>query len=143
MAEQPKVFDIKKCEVRVNGVKMTDIAPDGFGISPLNEVTIIDGLQGPVGFNMDPTTAVEATITLKSTSPEHATLREISQKQQQGLLGPIALEVVVEPGFVSAFGFAKKSIPFAMIKSPAELETDEKESPDYEYNFIGYGYTEE
>lgn len=142
MAEA-KVYDIRGAECRVDGREMTDVATDGFSISPSAETVIIPGLVGEAGFAKDPSSGAEATVNLNSTSPENAFLRQLKQLQDEGSKGPVTLEIIVKPDFVESFGFKRKGMRFAMLQNFSAFETSEKEAPTYEYTFIGYGFSEE
>jgi len=113
---------------------VTGISSDGFGITPSEERTLIEGLYGPDGFNIDPSTAAEATVSLLLSSPWNDKLREYYENQTV-LTITIATD---DPNL----GFNTKSIGFAMIRSKPEFRTDGKEEPTVEWNFIGYNYTE-
>jgi len=141
--DTPKIFDIRHAEFHVDGKNITGIGEDGFGITPATESTIIKGLHGEVGFNMDPSSGGEGSVTLKSTSPDNQHLLEIWQKQYQGVLGPIPIEITIIPGHEGEFGFRKVGVKWAMIVKPPEFTTDEKEAPSYEWSFVGYGYYQE
>lgn len=144
---EPKIFDVRHAEFHVivggETKNIVGIGEDGFGISPTTESTIIRGLHGEVGFNMDPSSGGEGSVALKSTSPDNSYLLDIWQKQYLGELGPIAIEIMIKPGHEEEFGFRKVGVKFAMIVKPPEFRTDEKEAPSYEWSFVGYGYYQE
>lgn len=139
---EPQVFDIKQCRCEVNGRQMTGIASDGYGITPKAESTVIPGLIGEAGFNIDPSTMAEASVSLNAASPENAYLRDIINKQQTGSQGPVSFEIIVDDAFIDGFGFKTKGMKFAMVSMFPEFKTDEKSAPVYEYKFVGYGYQE-
>jgi len=142
MAE-PTIYDIRKAVLTVNGQEITDVGEDGFGITPDAERTIIKGLKGDIGFNIDPTSSAVCVINLKASSAGSAFLNDIYRKQQTGDFGPIPVEITVDPDHVDAFGFAKRGMRYAMVQKPAPFETDGKESPEIEWMLIGYEYYEE
>lgn len=146
--EPPKVFDIRKVKVYVDGTEITGFAPDGFGVTPGAETTMIAGLKGQVGFNVDPSTGAELTLTLKSTSDSNTFLRGKMNTQQEAMgsetpFKPMLIEIIVDDGWEGAFGFKRKVLEYAVITKWPDYETDEKESPDLEWGFMGYGYKEE
>jgi len=145
--EAPKVFDVRRVNLYIGEKKITGIAPAGFGITPSAETTIIMGLKGECGFSVDPSSAAEATLTLKSVSDSNDVLRDLLNKQQKALestepFAPFEFRVEVEAGYEKAFGFKSKKIKYAVITKWPEFATDEKNAPDYEWGFAGYGYEE-
>ena len=140
---EPAVYDISKAALTVNGATITDIGEDGFGITPEAENTLIKGLVGDIGFNIDPSSAATCMINLKSSSEGSAFLVDIYNKQRAGDLGPVPVEITVDPDAVEAFGFERRGMSYAMVQKPAPFETDGKESPEIEFALIGYGYYEE
>ncbi len=149
MVSDPKVFDITKVHLWLTHPakpaelgEVTEMGTDGFGVTPTAEHTLIDGLKGEVGLNVDPKSGCEGTINLKSTSPWNAALRAIKNEQNVGNHTPMKVEVIVDDDFVDAFGFAKKTVLHAFITKWPEFATDEKESPNMEWGFVGYGYSE-
>jgi hypothetical protein len=147
-AETPKVYDVRRVTLKIGGEVITGLAPDGFGISPTAETTLISGLKGEVGFNVDPSSGAEATVTLKSVSDSNEYLRQLLNKQREAMQSdspfePFKFEVIVDPGWDRAFGFKTKRIEYCVITKWPDFATDEKEAPDYEWGFMGYGYKEE
>jgi len=151
MVDAPKVYDVRhvKCVIRyhanvgtdVGPIELTGLAPDGFGITPAAEATAIKGLAGEVGFNIDPSTAAEATITLKSTSPNVPDLFNIIDRQNtDDPPGYVSLDIIVDPGHEGAFGFSRLILEYAMFTKYPEFATDEKEAPDIEFTLIGYNF---
>ena len=148
---EPRVYDIRKAKLQIiqdyPGVntgdgEVTGIGEDGYGITPQSEVTCITGLTGEHGFNMDPSTMAEATISLQSTSDWNDILRQMYNQQQ---IAPLDFQMTIEVSeeFQSAYGFSKKGLTHCMIVAPPEHATDGKESPQYEWKIVGYGYFEE
>lgn len=122
---------------------MTGVSPDGYGITPKAESSVIPGLTGEAGFNIDPSTMAEASVSLNAASPENSYLRDIIKKQQTGDQGPVTFAIIVEDAFKEGFGFKSKTLKFAMVSMYPEFKTDQKNAPTYEYKFVGYGYEEE
>lgn len=150
MVEEPQVFDIKKAKIIIHGTEITGISEDGFGITPTQENTIIMGLKGEVGVNVDPMSGAEATVSLRSTSPSNEFLRDLKKKQDARELGPVQLEFQIDPTEVAgvavhqkAHGYSKRGMVYAWITKWPEYSTDGKESPAIEWQFVGYGYYEE
>jgi len=138
--ETAKVYDITKAKCKVEGKEMEGIGEDGFGITPESEITIIKGLIGGVGANIDPYDGAEGTLYLASTSPDNKTLMELRNKQATGEKKSVVFEMIVDPDFVEAFGFSSRKIVHAWIVSSPEFKTAGKEAPQYEWKFAGYGY---
>ena len=150
MPQEPQVFDIGRAKVIVDGVEITGVSEDGFGITPTQENTIIKGLVGEIGVNIDPNDGVEATVSLKTTSPSNEFLRELKKQQAAREKGPVQFEIQIDPTEVDgvavhqkAHGFAKKGMVYAWIMKWPEYKTDGKEAPSMEWEFVGYGYFEE
>jgi len=143
--QEPEVYDVRKVDLIIAGQIITGIGEDGFGITPAEENMLIKGLKGEGGFSMDPSTAAEATVSLLSTSPSNQYLRQLWKRQNPGMNAaaprPFTFLVRVKTTYAEAFGFMKKYIRYTMIQGPPELVT-EKEAPQYEWKFIGYGYEE-
>jgi len=138
MAE-PAVYDIRDIDVYVGDRKITEFAPGGLTVTPSPENTLIKGLKGEVGFNIDPSTAAEVTLRLKSTSPEVEYLKGLWNAQLQGHR---VTSIRITSAAPSAMGFSEIVIEYAMMSKPPEFSTNEKEAPDIEFSFIGYGYRE-
>ena len=143
VANPYRVYDVSKARIYVDGVEIEGLSEEGFGMTPEAENTLIKGLTGDIGFNIDPSNAATAVINLKSSSPSHTHLNDIFNQQKNGLKGPVTVLIDVDPDFVLAFGFRKRTIQYAYIQKPTPFETDGKESPDIEYMLIGFGYVEE
>lgn len=140
---EPQVFNIKKVKCYVNGKEMTGVSSDGFGITPAGESTVIDGLTGEVGFNVDTTSKAEASLVLNASSPENTYLRELIEGMKMGSQGPVEFRVqVIDNDFINAFGFSKRGMKFAWIQGFPEFKTDKRNAPTYTYKFVGYGYFE-
>lgn len=129
--------------------EISGISDEGFGISPTAETEMVPGLKGFQGFSVDPKDGAEGSLALKSTASESLQfLTDLYNLQQAGRLPPFTIEVSVkdaETGGTSAekaFGFQKKEIANAFFVNYAEFATDDNAAPDYEFEFIGYGYTE-
>jgi len=138
MAE-PHVYDIRDIDVYIGERKLTEFAPAGLTITPSPENTLIKGLKGEVGFNVDPSTAAEVSVKLKSTSPEVGYLRDLWNAQLQGHR---VTNIRVTSASPASTGFSEIVIEYAMLSKPPEYATNEKESPDLEFTFIGYNYRE-
>jgi len=116
-------------------INPTKISADGFGITPESEHTVIEGLKGEHGFNIDPSTQATATISLLSISPEIEDFREIWKND-------LIVKVEITSEDQEAVGFSSKKIKHAMITTPPEFTTDEEEAPAVEFEFVGYGFDE-
>jgi len=138
-----RVYDISKCKVYVDGTEIDGLSEEGFGITPEAENTLIKGLTGDIGFNIDPSDAAMCVINLKSSSPSHTVLNDIYNQQNAGTKGPVEVIIEVETDWILAFGFRSRKISYAYVQKPSPFETDGKESPDIEYTLIGFGYIEE
>lgn len=139
----PTVYDIRDVVVRIDVVsstsslsapeaEVTDIAPDGFTIDPGVEHTLIETLRGPTGFNVDPSTAATITLNLKSTSVWNDFLSNAFAESA-------ILSFTVTSKNPSATGFDIKKVNWCMVQKPAQVRTDGKEAPTYEWTLIGYG----
>lgn len=143
----PAVYDVRDVELRINEQLIEGLAPDGFGITPGGETTLIAGLIGEQGFNIDPSSMAEATVTLKTSSPSNDVLRDL-WRRQTGLenpterTGPVPFEIKAKPGKAAAVGFQRRGMQSSMIVKAPEWSTDEKEAPDVEWTFVGFGYFE-
>ena len=145
------IYDIRKAELQIihyYGSAVSNVSPkvdgvgeDGYGITPSIEVSVIKGLTQEWGFNMDPMTMAEAMVSLKSVSLWNGYLQQMWNLQQVTPKSFI-FQITVDAGFREAFGFSRKVLPKAMIVGPPEHTTDGKESPQYEWKFVGYGYQE-
>lgn len=148
--DEPQVYDVSRASVIIDGHKMTGFSEDGFGLTPTQENSIIKGLIGEIGVNIDPTSGAEATISLKSTSLDNEFLRDLKKRQDAREVGPVQFEIQIDPTEVDgvpvhqkAHGFAKKGMVYAWIMKWPEQSTDGHESPSIEWEFVGYGYYEE
>ncbi len=137
---EPTVYDIRDIDCYVGDRLLTQYATGGISVAPSAEDTLIKGLKGEVGFNIDPSSAAEITIVLKSTSPEVAYLSSLWSGQMNAHTVTKIRIVSVSP---DATGFSEIVLEYAMLASPPTKATNEKESPDYSFRFIGYGYREE
>lgn len=148
--DEPQVYDVSRAKVIINGEPMKGISEDGFGITPTQENSIIKGLTGEIGVNIDPTSGAEATVSLKSTSLSNEFLRELKKQQDERLIGPVLFEIQIDPTEVDgvpvhqkAHGFINKGMTYAWIMKWPEHSTDGHESPSIEWEFVGYGYFED
>jgi len=131
MAEA-KIFDIKKCAVYVDGVMMVDIG-DGIGITPKRETKVIESLYGEIGFSLDPSTAADVTISLKSTSESNTKMRAVAEAQKV-----VAVSIKSEDS--DATGFEEIGVDYVIFQH-AEKKM-EGEAGTYEYKGSGYGFSE-
>ena len=150
MVDEPQVYDVSRAKIIVDGTEITGFGEDGFGITPTQEHTIIQGLVGEQGVNVDPKSGAEATVALKSVSPSNSFLRELKTQQDARTKGPVQFEVQIDPTEVAgipvhqrAHGFARRGMTYAWIMKWPEYTTDGKEAPTIEWEFVGYGYFEE
>jgi hypothetical protein len=128
----PKIFDISKCKVYVDGVEMVDIG-SGIGITPKRATKVIDSLYGPVGFNIDPNTGAEVTLSLLSTSSSNDKMRAIANSQK-------VVSVSIKSADTAATGFGEISVDYVIFQhAEKKLEGD---APTYEYKGVGYGFGE-
>lgn len=131
----PKVYDITKVKLYINDQEVTDIGPDGFGITPSPENTLITGLAGEIGFNIDPSTAATATVSLRSTSPFVQKLITYYTDKQI-----VSIRIAAtDNDAAKTIGFTEMKLEYAMVSKPPEWKTSEKEAPQVVFNFIGYG----
>jgi len=163
MTDKEKVYNVEHIDFKiseVDGVDFTEddgeskldpvegISDDGFGITPEAETELIEGLKGEEGFSVDPSSAAEGSLTLKSTSQSLQSMIDLYNAQTTGETGPFEIRIEVsddvggEAGTSPrhAFGFSKMVVENAMLVSYAPFETDGRESPDYEFEFIGYDF---
>lgn len=135
MVQQPFVFNIEQVDCLVDGEPVVDVSGDGFGISPISELTRIEGLKGDLGFNVDPSTAAEGSVSLKSISP--------SLKRLIGLWKNRTIfkfSVKAKQGFETSLGFKEMFIQYAVMQKSPEFKTDGKEAPAMVFPVIGYGF---
>lgn len=160
MTDEGKVFNVERVDfiIDVNVPDDEDVDPskvnpvvgiseDGFGITPTAETAIIPALKGEEGFSVDPSNGAEISLALVSTSESIPTMIDLYRLQQEGRLPPFEIRVEVdepeegdltEPG--KAFGFQKIVVANCMFVNYAPFETDGREAPNYEFEFVGYGY---
>jgi hypothetical protein len=138
-----RVYDVSKVKVYVDNQLIEGLSEDGFGITPEAENTLIKGLAGDIGFNIDPSNAATCVINLKSSSMSHQLLNDIYNKQKAGLKGPVEVKIEVAPDWVLAFGYRKRVISYAFVQKATPFETDGKEAPSIDYTLIGFKYYEE
>lgn len=141
--------EVTEFEDPIDGGKLnpvTGISDDGFGITPEAETELIEGLKGEEGFSVDPSDAAEGSLTLKSTSDSLQAMIDLYNKQTTGELGPFMIKIEVQDGDQwdtsppKAFGFKRITVSNAMFVSYAPFETDGRDAPDYEFEFVGYGF---
>lgn len=159
-SDRGKVYNVEKVDFKITGLENADgidnigsvsgIAEDGFGITPTSETEVIPGLKGEQGFSVDPSTGAEGSLTLKSTSPNIDDMIELYNGQQDGSVPPFTIEITVETNEsengtnpAEAFGFSSMTVDNAMLVSYAPFETDTRAAPDYEFEFVGYGFNVE
>jgi len=169
MTQEGKVFNVEHVdfEIEVRGLDdiadigdydiqeynnphtVVGISEEGFGITPTAETELIPGLKGFQGFSVDPQDGAEASLTLKSTSRSLQFMTDLYNLQQLGKIPPFKIEIIVQDEGTGgtnpdeAFGFQSKSVDNAFFVNFAPFETEETEAPDYEFEFVGYGYNEE
>jgi len=112
---------------------ITDIGEDGFGITPGGENTVMQGLNGPIGFNIDPATSGEAALNVKPSSNVNPFLYEAYQKNY-------VLKFTIH-GDVNKHGFKYKQLGKCVVQKPPEISV-QKEFPDLTWTFVGYEYKE-
>lgn len=135
MVQQPFVFDIEKVNCFIDEEPVVDVSGDGFGISPLSEHTRNKGLTGDFGFNVDPSTAAEGSVSLKSVSP--------SLKRLLGLWKDRTIfkfSIKAKQGSEPSLGFKEMCIHYAVMQKSPEFKTDGIESPTMVFPVIGYGF---
>lgn len=138
----------------LQGIEIVGVAPDGFGVTPTAETRIIPGLKGEQGFSVDPSNGAEISLTVKSTSDslherdDFPGLLKLYTLQQRGSLAPFTVRIEVTQDEETsgtkaqdAFGFSSIVVENVMFVNYAPFETDEREAPDFEFEFIGYGLT--
>lgn len=111
-----------------------DIAPDGFGITPGGENTLIEGLNGPLGFNIDPSSQGEATLALK---PSSSTIKALYESFKNSYVLVFSIDASN-----SDLDFQTRKLGKCILQQPAEISVSGKEEPDVVFTFIGYDYEE-
>lgn len=132
---KPRVFDITKAQCLVNNEPIVDCGPDGFGITPGMENTMIVGLQGELGFNIDPSTAATGSVQVKSVSNSMKTLIELWNNQTV-----FVYSIKPKVNHEKVFGYKEMKIAHAIITKPPEWTTEGKESPNCTFTIGGYGF---
>lgn len=123
------------------------ISDEGFGITPQEETGLIEGLKGEQGFSVDPSDSVEGSVALKSTSESIQPLLNLYKAQTAGDIPPFKIMIDVSSGDEGgtsppeAVGFKEMIVNKAMFVSYSAFETDGRDSPDYEFEFVGYDLT--
>jgi hypothetical protein len=146
MTTPPKVYDITKVTVTIDcqnanptNIDIAGIDMDGFGMTPLKENTKIEGIQGPLGFNVDPTDAADATLVLSATAKDGIDyLRQLVDNNYVFSLSITGDDADQQ----RAQGFATRKLLYCMVKTPPEWSTNEKNAPALTYEIIGYGFSE-
>ena len=152
-----EVFNIKEVQIAISGHPISDLAGDGFKMTPRGEHSFIEGLKGEAGFTLDPMTGVEMTLSLLSLSADNSFLMALWEAQNtvdatdetaikvSGVDGDATITipfsiVISSPNtsFQSYFGFSTIEIEKCIISKRPEIGTDGKEAPTYEWSFIGY-----
>jgi hypothetical protein len=134
MAE-PQMYNIKDVICMVGDNEIVDASEDGFGITPGQEHTMIKGLQGELGFNIDPSTAATGMVSLKVISPSMKILNQLWKN-----LTIFRFEIKAKSGKERSLGFKSMYIQYAVFAKPPEYKTDGKEAPSVEWALAGYGY---
>lgn len=155
MADSENVYNVNKINFSITGLgdteignneEITGIAEDGFGITPTAETEVIPGLKGEQGFSVDPSDGAEGSLVLKSTSEDTDYMIDLYNKQQSGEIPPFTIEITVDADEEygtdpqEALGFSSMSVDHAFLVSYAPFETDTRAAPDYEFEFVGYGF---
>jgi len=128
-------FDISKVECFVGNTKVTGFGPDGFGITPGAEHTNIEGLMGELGFNIDPSTAAEGSISIKSISSSFKDLYDLWKNKEDFKFSIKAIK-----GSETSVGFKEVKMEHAIIAKAPEWKTNGKEAPDVTFSIAGYGF---
>ncbi len=132
------LYDVTKVHLNVdlgdgNGFnEVTDLAPDGFGMTPGSENTLIPALKGTAGFSIDPSDTADITITLLSSS-------EWNEKFSTYRANKMQIEISSDDEALT--GWKTITIANAMVQKRPEWSTNEKEQPMVEWTFIGYAIT--
>ena len=128
-------FDIKKVDCFVGDEKIVDAGPDGFGIIPGSEHTNIEGLMGELGFNIDPSTAAEGSVSLKSISSSFKTLHALWKNKTE-----FKFSIKAQQGSEALVGFKEIYMEHAIFAKAPEWKTNGKEAPDVTFGVAGYGF---
>lgn len=145
----PKMFDIRNVTVNIKPdascskysgtFTVSGIGTDGFTVTPEVEHSMLEGLQSTIGYNIDPSEAATITLNLKSTSETNNTLNGLFNVGGEPCV--FSFEIVVDEGKEETFGYSSIVVDHCIVQKPAEISTNEKEAPEYEWTIIGYGYT--
>lgn len=128
-------FDIKEVKCLVDGVPVVDVGPDGFGITPASEHSNIEGLMGELGFNIDPSTAAEGSVSLKSISSSFKALHTLWKNKTE-----FKFSIKANPGSETKVGFKEIRMDHAIFAKAPEWKTAGKEAPDVTFPVAGYGF---
>ena len=129
------MYNIKEVICTVGSHVVEDASEDGFGITPGAENTLIKGLQGELGFNIDPSTAATAMVSLKVISPSMKVFTELWKNNST-----FKFEITANQGSEDHLGFKRMYINCAMFTKAPEYKTDGKEAPSVEWGIAGYGF---
>ena len=99
------------------------------------ENTMITGLQGELGFNIDPSSAATGSIQLKSVSSSMKKLIDLWNNKKV-----FVFSIKPNAGYEKVFGFKEMKIAHAIITKPPEWTTEGKESPNCTFSIGGYGF---
>lgn len=129
-------FDIKQVDCFVGNTKVVELGPDGFGITPGAEHTNIEGLMGELGFNIDPSTAAEGSVSLKSISSSFKALHTLWINKTE-----FVFSIKAKQGKDNLVGFKEIKMEHAIFAKAPEWKTNGKEAPDVTFGVAGYGFT--
>jgi len=130
-----QMYNIKDVMCMVGEHQVQDASEDGFGITPGAENTTLKGLQGELGFNIDPSTAATGMVSLKVISPSMKILTELWKNNST-----FRFEIKTQKGKEEHLGFKSIYINCAIISTAPEYKTDGKEAPSVEWKIVGYGF---
>lgn len=128
-------FDIKQVDCFVGDTKVVDLGPDGFGITPGAEHTNIEGLMGELGFNIDPSSAAEGSVSLKSISSSFKALHTLWKNKTE-----FVFSIKAKQGSETLVGFKEIKMEHAIFAKAPEWKTNGKEAPDVTFGVAGYGF---
>ena len=128
-------FDIKQVDCLVDGEPVVELGPDGFGITPGAEHTNIEGLMGELGFNIDPSTAAEGSVSLKSISSSFKALHTLWINKTE-----FVFSIKAKKGKEALVGFKEIKMEHAIFAKAPEWKTNGKEAPDVTFGVAGYGF---
>lgn len=128
-------YDVKQVQCLVDGDPVVDIGTDGFGITPGSEHTNIEGLMGELGFNIDPSTAAEGSISLKSISSSFKRLHGLWKNKTE-----FVFSIKAKKGKETLVGFKEIKMEHAIFAKAPEWKTNGKEAPDVTLPVAGYGF---